>query len=282
VCASATSSAVTLRQSGDQIALTLTNRLNAPVELRVGGTDIAVTVGAGQTTRQPYTFSAPAPGTYLYYDGQNGGVNRVMGLHGALVVMPAGVKNRSYVGGPSFWRQYKWLLNSIDSAWSQRLRSGGLSAARGIVPTSFQPRYFTLNGRNFPATHEPNTELAGNYGEAALVRCLNAGGMVHALHFHGNHVKIVSINRSQENLRDKDIIPMLPLDCRDAIFPFTPPPDAWPAVNGTEQHYPMHCHVEMSQTAGGGSYPHGLHAPIVFGRGPMQEPDLTRDVAVLR
>jgi hypothetical protein len=42
------------------------------------------------------------------------------------------------------------------------------------------------------------------------------------------------------------------------------PPDIWPPIEewGPELtlSYPMHCHAEMSQTAGGGLYPNGMLA----------------------
>jgi len=99
--------------------------------------------------------------------------------------------------------------------------------------------------------------------------------MIHSPHFHGNHVEIVSINRKNftGKLKEKDIVSMMPLDARDVIYPFKTPPDAWPAASGP-QHYPMHCHSEMSQTLAGGMYPHGLHGGIVIGHSPATEPEL--------
>ena len=48
----------------------------------------------------------------------------------------------------------------------------------------------------------------------------------------------------------------------DVIYPFMPPPDAWPPV--TTGVYPMHLHTEMSQTAGGGLYMFGALTDIYF------------------
>jgi hypothetical protein len=44
------------------------------------------------------------------------------------------------------------------------------------------------------------------------------------------------------------------------MLPIKPPPDVVDAVRAAQQCdwiYPMHCHAEMSQTAGGGLYPGG-------------------------
>jgi FtsP/CotA-like multicopper oxidase with cupredoxin domain len=269
-------------QAGDSILLTLANTLDIPVVFAVTGTTIRFNVAA-RATQQFGPFAAPAPGSYLYHDDQNGGVRRVLGLHGALVVMPAGVKNRAFSNGPTFTRQYKWILGNVDPAWGNTVRTNGDAAVSSIAATGFQPRYFTINGNSFDHTHEPNTDLHGLYGERALVRILNAGGMVHSPHFHGNHVEICSINRSNyaSNRKSKDVVSMFPLDCRDVLVPFRQPPDAWPRITNQVQRFPMHCHAEMSQTAGGGMYPHGMHCQLVLGERPAVESDITQAVARL-
>ena len=221
---------------------------------------------------------APPAGSYLYHDGLNGGVNRVMGLHGALVVMPAGITNRSFSSGPTFVRQYKWILGNVDPVWATAIAANGHGylANSSLNVDKFKPRYFTINGQSYDRSENPDTELSGKYGEPALVRMLNAGMVTHSPHFHANHVDVISINRQNfaaNQRKRKDVVSMFPLDARDVIFPFVPPPDAWPAATG-EQHYPMHCHSEPSQTAAGGSYPHGLHTAIILNHAPTKEPKL--------
>ena len=268
-------------QAGDSIALTVGNTLNTPVVFAVPGTSIKLTVAAGGTMQ--IIFTAPAPGSYLYCDTQNSGVNRVMGLHGSLVVMPAGIKYQAFTGGPTFKRQFKWLLGNVDPVWGAAVKANGDAYVSSIVASSFLPRYFTINGNSYNKTHEPNTDLYGLYGEPALVRLMNAGGMVHSPHFHANHVEVCSINRQNfsSDRKFKDIVSMYPLDCRDVIFPFKQPPDAWPAITSEAQNFPMHCHSEMSQTAGGGMYPHGMHCLLSLGKKPTVESDLTQGVAKL-
>lgn len=268
-------------QAGDTIVLTLINTLNTSVVFAVPGTAIRLSTAAGGTTQ--ISFAAPAPGSYLYCDTQNSGVNRVMGLHGTLVVMPAATKNQAFTGGPTFKRQFKWLLGNVDSVWGAAVKANGDASVSSLVPSSFLPRYFTINGNSYDRTHEPNTDLYGLYDEPALVRIMNAGGMVHSPHFHANHVEVCSINRRNitTNRKFKDIVSMYPLDCRDVIFPFKQPPDAWPAITNEPQNFPMHCHSEMSQTAGGGMYPHGMHALLALGKKPTVESTLTLGVAAL-
>jgi hypothetical protein len=75
-----------------------------------------------------------------------------------------------------------------------------------------------------------------------------------------------------------DTFPLRPLETKDVLLPYIRPPDAhpWPpsdpsvftavTADGTRGLvYPMHCHLEMSQTAAGGNYPQGLLTHWVIG-----------------
>lgn len=270
-------------QEGDTIDVKLTNTLSTHSSFMVAGTDIAHEVAPGRSIQ--FSFAAPAAGSYLYHDGLNNGVNRVMGLHGALIVMPAGKKNISFNGGPDFVRQYKWLLGNVDPNWSHLVNSNGDDYVTQLSIDQFEPKYFTLNGASYHDTHTPDTELMGAIGEAALVRMINAGLAVHSLHFHGNHVEVASINRQNfsSHRKHKDVISMFPEDARDAVIPFEVPRDIPPQefklgfdIIEHPQHYPMHCHTELSQTAGGGFYPHGMHTGIVIGQSPETESEVTQ------
>lgn len=79
---------------GDRIGLNVTNALDGPHAFFIPGlrpqdpplVDTGP-IAPGETVS--LTFEAKDPGTYLYHDNLNAPVNRVMGLHGAFVVMPA-------------------------------------------------------------------------------------------------------------------------------------------------------------------------------------------------
>ena len=82
---------------------------------------------------------------------------------------------------------------------------------------------------------------------------------------NGNHLAVLCHNakRAPHAMR-KDTIMMPPGFTKDALLPFTAPPDIWPPIaqwgSDLKLSYPMHCHAEMSQTAGGGLYPNGMLA----------------------
>ncbi len=78
--------------TGDVITLTVTNNLDAPhafaiPRLRITTGPIPPIQDFPNNTKT-ITFHAGPAGTYLYYDDLNAPVNRMMGLHGAFIVMP--------------------------------------------------------------------------------------------------------------------------------------------------------------------------------------------------
>ncbi len=72
---------------GDVITLNVTNALPEVHAFRIVGTNIQIPfINPGQT--KSVKFVAPAAGTYLYIDPLNAPVNRILGLHGAFIVLP--------------------------------------------------------------------------------------------------------------------------------------------------------------------------------------------------
>jgi hypothetical protein len=173
-------------------------------------------------------FVATKPGTYFYVDGDNMPVNRVLGLHGALIVEPkngyadgaarqkpmpyapassANIKalfgalgERTIDGKPArfpgkawqFGREYIWIFNQIDPAMCRRIAAGeNLSASD--FQEQFHPRYFTINGLcGLDSAHDKATCPTGRMGEPALLRTMNAGLATHSPHIHGNHVFVLT------------------------------------------------------------------------------------------
>ncbi len=73
---------------GDTINITLTNNLDEEHAFFIPG---IVNTGPIPPNGGVFTgaFTVPTAGAFLYYDNLNSPVNRMMGLHGALIVMPA-------------------------------------------------------------------------------------------------------------------------------------------------------------------------------------------------
>jgi FtsP/CotA-like multicopper oxidase with cupredoxin domain len=268
-------------QQGDTVRITIVNRLSTSHSFVIDGMVDSGTIGGGQT--RTIEFVAGTPGSYLYYDKRNAPYNRLVGLHGGFAVMPQGSVNQLYAGSPTFMQQYFWIFNDIDPAVNDAVRRGR------TPPSTHVPRYFTLNGLvgrppgapgnmdpALDAMADPRTKLDGHLGDRTLIRCLNAGRAQHAVHTHGNHMEWLTRNRQvRPAIWEKDVVP---LDGNgggvDVIFPFDPPPDAWPPVTnsslveaenqGLHVAYPMHLHDEMTQTAGGGLYMFGALTDIYY------------------
>jgi FtsP/CotA-like multicopper oxidase with cupredoxin domain len=76
--------------AGSQLTLNITNTLptNIPHAFQIVGTKIKTgAIPSGQT--RSITFTVPEGGTYMYIDPLNAPINRVLGLHGALISLPA-------------------------------------------------------------------------------------------------------------------------------------------------------------------------------------------------
>jgi len=146
--------------------------------------------------------------------------------------------------------------------------------------SDYRTTYFTLNGASgFFASHDPANAPAGRVGQPHLVRIVNTGMAAHSLHIHGNHVFLCAVDGAPaSNVRFVDTWRVGPLGRADWLLPFIRPPDvcgpearplrevmreelSYRDPYGIAQcpiEYPMHCHMEPSQTATGGNYPGGL------------------------
>src|SRR5512140_1762013 len=76
--------------AGDTIQITVTNELDENHAFFIPRLVDTGPIPPGGTVTK--TFTASRAGTYFYYDNLNAPVNRVMGLHGAFVVMPINLR----------------------------------------------------------------------------------------------------------------------------------------------------------------------------------------------
>lgn len=254
---------------GETITITVHNTLGVDHSFVIDGLVDSGVIRAGESVE--LNFVAGAPGSYLFYDKLNAPYNRLIGLHGAMGILPAGSDDELYSGSPQFMQQYYWVFNDIDPLWHEEIRNGA-------TPTSeFIPRYFTINGLSgrppgsadysdatLNAMKNLEVALRGSVGDRALIRVFNAGLCSHAVHWHGNHVEWLSKDGViRPDVWKKDALYLSGSMGRlDVIFPFESPPDAYPPTRTGE--YPMHLHDEMTQTAGGGNYMFGALTDIYF------------------
>jgi len=282
--------------TGDEITINLTNNLGEAHAFQIVYTDVkSGPIPPGGMSS--ITFTAPAAGTYLYLDPMNAPVNRVLGLHGLLVVLPQSgntpysmptapvqelfndLGKIDFFPGEGWVPEHSriWLFGSIDPGFNERAQRGEAIDPMQFTAT-FLPRYFTINGKSGAfASHGKDVIPEGRIGQPHLIRMVNAGMAAHSPHLHANHFYVLSLNNVvRDNVFDVDTFTVAPLDRTDMLIPFIRPPD----IPGDERiplrqlipnelalvlitpqsplSWPMHCHMEMSQTAAGGNYPQGL------------------------
>jgi FtsP/CotA-like multicopper oxidase with cupredoxin domain len=276
---------------GDRVHVEVVNALEGIHAFAVPGVVDSGPIAPGQTVT--VSFTAPAAGTYIYLDPLRAPLHRVMGLAGMLVVHPRSgptpytdptpqvanlfgdLGQTAHFPGEA-WRPertWNWVFSCIDPG-----THAAAVADPGMTPEAFlaryHPTYFLLNGRSgYFAAHDDATAIKGRVGQPALIRMANVGIATHSPHLHGNHVYVLSQDGYvRNNLYGLDTWPVGPLRTIDALLPFIRPPDAhpWPpsdpsvwttdlAGDGMKgMVFPMHCHMELSQLANGGNYPHGL------------------------
>ena len=300
---------------GETLEIVLRNNDDQPHAFAVTGVSIPYDlIPPGGYAK--YTFAAPPPGSYIYYDPHNDPVNRILGLHGALVVLPlAGTKTpmgspipynyaqqnkqvcalfdelgapdgifpgNKWDPDPSPYEKYPrdlvWVTSEMDSTLARRIADGD-EVSGSVWKSSFTPDYFTINGVSGfeTAGHGPLDDEKYSYtgliepkgyeGQPTLIRCLNAGLATHSLHIHGNDIyELTGTNAAgavvvRKNIFALDVWGMPPMERKDMLLPFVRPLDAavWPPVEEPfPMRYVMHCHCEMSNTAGGGNYPQGM------------------------
>ncbi len=178
-----------------------------------------------------------------------------------------------------------WVLNQVDPRFNalvvpgQAIRSD--AALTADMVSAWRPRYFQINNRSGFDLSEGEDVVIKNYlGEPTLIRVVNAGLCYHSNHIHGNHVfELTEVelarsspdfgkNRVRNNIFERDVWSMQPGQRKDVLLPLEIPPDiplaqrvkllAGTGQEKLPQKYVMHCHCEMSNTAGGGNYPQGM------------------------
>jgi FtsP/CotA-like multicopper oxidase with cupredoxin domain len=201
---------------GDMLQVTLHNALTEPVSMIFPGMGIApqpvradsgrlisFTAHAEPGGSVTYSVEAPHPGTYRYESGTYPERQVQMGLAGALVVRPAGYSPTDpgtwTAYGPSTRSEYDveqvLILGEVDSRLHTTVGAG--------VPfdiLNFKPDWWTVNGRAFPRTLDPDDATTQPMGarigvtaaQRVLLRCVNAGFLPHSLHFGGLVARVVA------------------------------------------------------------------------------------------
>jgi FtsP/CotA-like multicopper oxidase with cupredoxin domain len=161
------------------------------------------------------TFTASAPGTYLYSSGGDAGRQLAMGLAGMLVVRPA-TAGQAYAGAnTAFDVEAPLVLGAVDPAFN-------------LAPDTFDlhtytATYWLINGKAYPDT----TPIAATAGQRVLLRYANAGFDNTSMLLLGMHQQVVGKSaRALSNplSATTEIIPAGATEDAIAVMPSTAPP----------------------------------------------------------
>lgn len=175
------------------------------------------------STSKSFSFTAPAAGSYFYYDPTTDAktltLNRSVGMYGAMIVYPPGQTPGSagslWTGGPTYKYDYTWVLSDFDKKVNEAERIG-TTAFSGI----YKATYAFING-DFGVHAMKNTLVSPvvNVNDTVAIRVVNAGTIAHPLHFHGYHGELVSVNNvPQSRVLEKDVVDVPPMTTMDLIF----------------------------------------------------------------
>lgn len=168
---------------GDVVTLTVTNGLPAghTASLEVPGVSFAagpIDIAPGSTVSR--TFTAGAPGTYLYQSSGGAGRQVAMGLYGALIVR-SGTANQAYdAATTAFDVEAPLVLSQVDPAFNAAPDTADMHA--------YHPTYWLINGKAYPNT----AGITASAGQRVLLRYLNAGTDNSAMSLLGTHQRVLA------------------------------------------------------------------------------------------
>ncbi len=243
--------AITVDQ-GDNVEITLVNdRDSSGSSHRLGLKGIdgapAWTETAPPGGSQTYRFRAERAGSYLYVGNPDTAADQ-LGMYGAVIVNASNGAKTVYDNGPAFDQQYTMVLSEVDS----RAAAQGASFA---VAGTYSPNYFLINGLAYPDTmRDPGSMIHANVGDRVLIRAINAGRVAHAMHLHGYHFTLASVNgRPWLGGPSKDTVLVAPGESYDLLFTADQP-----------GAFPFHDHFETANT-NNGIWLGGMHTMAAVG-----------------
>lgn len=137
-----------------------------------------------------------------------------------------------------------WNLWDMNDLLSHEIGDGTVTS----VPADYRPNVYTINGIVYPQTTTDTIgAVTGNIHDTIYISIVNAGNMVHTLHFHGYHFKIVQATlRTHVIDWEKDSAPVMPNETMTVRL-----------IPDKEGIYPVHDHNLISVLTQN-TYPGGM------------------------
>ena len=177
---------------GDSVTVNLTNDLAVATAIAFDGQAMVPDLtGVAAGTTRSYTFTAVAPGTYLYEAGLIPGSQYQveMGMYGVLIVRPTGAPGQAYAGASTaFGDEAVVVLGEVDPALNNSSN-----------PSTFDLRYFApayglVNGVAYSGSAPAINVTSGN---KLLLRYANAGIQHHSIGVLGLRQSVLAADGSE-------------------------------------------------------------------------------------
>lgn len=120
-----------------------------------------------------YSFRAKNAGTYIYHCHVGDVVHVQMGMYGLIIVRPKNPKT-AWNGGPSFTKEYAWLMSEVDSKWHDSIPIHDPLTDKIQLPP-YVPDYFLVNGKSRQQLADTNISVYALPGDTVYVRLSNIG-----------------------------------------------------------------------------------------------------------
>lgn len=216
------------------INLVITNRLAFDIQPEV------LSVGTGPiikpNTQQHMLITMPPAGTYLLTEALLGPAAGPVGFGAMIISRPSSSKD------PLPDREYVLLYQDIDDRWNFDLDEG-----LKLDTSTYEPNYHMVNGLTFPdLASDPDSLIVCKVGENIALKLGNLGHIRHAIHFHGYHAQVMTVNNVPNTMLPmKDTFELPGYGTTDILLPINQP--------GV---FPVHPHSLTTVTANG-LYPFG-------------------------
>ena len=165
------------------------------------------------------TFTASAPGTYLYQSGGDAGRQEAMGLVGALVVRSATPGQAYDSASTAYDVEAPLVLSAIDPNFN--------AAPDAFDTNNYLATYWLINGLAYPDT----AQITATAGQRVLLRYVNAGYDNTSMMLLGMHQQVLARDANlllNPFAADAETIPAGGTEDSIATVPASAPP----GVNG--------------------------------------------------
>ncbi len=207
---------------GDTVTLHVTNNLPGTRVVQFETPGISFNAGPNQAASGAtvdITFTASAPGTYLYQSGGDGGRQAAMGLYGMLIVRSMTAGQAYDQASTAYDVEAPLVLGAMDPAFNANPDTFDMYA--------YKATYWMVNGRAYP----DSISISALVNQRVLLRYANAGYDNTAMELVGIRENVVGQDARMLNNPYGAVSEILPAgSTKDAIV--TVPASAPPSVNG--------------------------------------------------